>query len=961
MPVQENVLSWEAVAPNWTSIEAGVTHDMGDISATISFNDQEGGDADAFVVDQTVFASADEDADSSLKLYSDYGSDGDYDPTITATIDFSANTGSELSDNVDNVYFRIDGLDMSADYADAVTITAFDAEGNPVEVTLTPTTAQTVTGDTATGTGGTYGSEEALSSLVVSIAGPVSQIVIEYGSAGEGAHQINVGDIYFDTLDEIEDDLIVDGTDDDDIMAIGYVDGDDDTIDGADGDDDIIYGYAGDDTITGGDGADEIYGGDDADTIQLNSDEFDGDDIYGGEGGDDYDTLDTVGTPEDIEIVFDGDESGTVETPNGDIAEFAEIEAVETGAGDDVVDAEDTTGGVDITTNDGSDTVIGGSGDDVINTSGGNDDAIDTGFDAPSPYDIFDIDPDADPSDDLDVVYGGAGNDDITTGDDADTIYGGTGDDTIDSGIDDDYVEGGDGDDVINAGQGADEVYGGDGNDTINTGIDTFTDYENDDPTFPFIDPNTTDGSDTVYGGAGEDVITTGDDADTIYGGADNDTIDGGIDDDDIYGGAGDDSIDGGHGSDLIYGGDGDDTINAAENFGEPELGIGEVLDATDPEPTNGLDTVYGGAGNDTIFGGDDNDVLFGGDDNDVIDGGIDNDALYGGSGEDELSGGQGSDTLDGGTGADTMYGGLDDDDFVVGAGDTAVGDHGDDVFIINSDDTDGTAIFIDGSDGGEGEDPGDTSNDDYEGAPNPTGDVLDLTNLFADGLATAGAVSYTSDDREDGTVTLEDGTVITFEEIENVVVCFTRNTMIETAAGMVAVQDLAVGDKVVTKDNGLQELRWIGSRKVAAKGNVAPILIKAGAMANTTDLMVSPQHRMLVEGWKAELLFGEREVLAAAKHLVNNDTIFVQEGGNVEYFHMLFDTHEIVFANGAASESFHPGEIGMGALAEESREEIFALFPELRNNAASFGAAARTSLKGHEAKVLADNPDFLS
>ncbi len=190
---------------------------------------------------------------------------------------------------------------------------------------------------------------------------------------------------------------------------------------------------------------------------------------------------------------------------------------------------------------------------------------------------------------------------------------------------------------------------------------------------------------------------------------------------------------------------------------------------------------------------------------------------------------------------------------------------------------------------------------------------------------------------------------------------CFTRGTMIVTDKGEKKIEDLQAGDKVLTKDNGLQEMKWIGSRTVPAKGNFAPIMIKAGALANDRDLLVSPQHRMVVEGWQSELLFGEREVLAAAKHLVNNDTIYVNEGGKVEYFHMLFDHHEIVFANGAASESFHPGEVGISALTNESRDEIFALFPELRDDASSYGPAARVSLKGHEAKVLSKNPDFLS
>ena len=139
----------------------------------------------------------------------------------------------------------------------------------------------------------------------------------------------------------------------------------------------------------------------------------------------------------------------------------------------------------------------------------------------------------------------------------------------------------------------------------------------------------------------------------------------------------------------------------------------------------------------------------------------------------------------------------------------------------------------------------------------------------------------------------------------------------------------------------------------MAGIGKVAPIVIKAGALDNDRDLRVSPLHRMLISDWRAELMFGEQEVLAAAKHLVNGDTIYVEEGLEVEYFHMLFDQHEIVTANGAPSESFHPGEQGMGWLDEEVREEIFTIFPELRGDYAEYGPAARTSLKAFEARAL--------
>ena len=138
--------------------------------------------------------------------------------------------------------------------------------------------------------------------------------------------------------------------------------------------------------------------------------------------------------------------------------------------------------------------------------------------------------------------------------------------------------------------------------------------------------------------------------------------------------------------------------------------------------------------------------------------------------------------------------------------------------------------------------------------------------------------------------------------------------------------------------------------------------MIEAGTLGNSRTLRVSPQHRMLLQGWQAELLFDEAEVLAAAKLLVNDQTIRREEGGPnadgtnaglVTYIHMLFDAHEIVMAEGSLSESFHPGHVGWGALAEEAREEILTLFPQLdAQNFDSYGPTARRTLTAQEAKV---------
>ena len=183
---------------------------------------------------------------------------------------------------------------------------------------------------------------------------------------------------------------------------------------------------------------------------------------------------------------------------------------------------------------------------------------------------------------------------------------------------------------------------------------------------------------------------------------------------------------------------------------------------------------------------------------------------------------------------------------------------------------------------------------------------------------------------------------------------CFALGTWITTPNGQVPIEELAAGDMVVTMDHGPQPIRWIGSSKRRATGNMAPILIRKGPLGNTRDLRVSPQHRMLLSGWQAEVLFGESEVLATAKSLVNDHSILREEGGEVEYFHILFDSHEIVYAEGAPSESFHPGAEGWKALDMPTRNEILELFPQLANgDFDSYGPSARASLKHKEGSLL--------
>jgi len=183
--------------------------------------------------------------------------------------------------------------------------------------------------------------------------------------------------------------------------------------------------------------------------------------------------------------------------------------------------------------------------------------------------------------------------------------------------------------------------------------------------------------------------------------------------------------------------------------------------------------------------------------------------------------------------------------------------------------------------------------------------------------------------------------------------ICFAAGTNILTNKGEIEVQNLAIGDKVLTRDNGYQKIKWIGKTKVAGRGRFAPVVIKQGTFGNDRDLVVSPQHRVLVCDWRAELMFGEFEVLVPAKHLTTTEGVYTDPRDEVEYVHVLFDQHEVIFSEGIPTESFHPGDYSVKGLADETREELFELFPELAKEGFDYGPSARLSLKRREATQL--------
>jgi len=454
------------------------------------------------------------------------------------------------------------------------------------------------------------------------------------------------------------------------------------------------------------------------------------------------------------------------------------------------------------------------------------------------------------------------------------------------------------GNNSITGTSGADDIYGRGGNDTL-SGLG---------------------GDDSLYGGSGRDSLIGGTGDDLLDGGTGNDTLAGGDGNDTLTGGAGADRLDGGSGMDFA-----DYSGSAAGVNIDLNAGTGSGGDAQG-DTLAGVDGLIGSDHDDTLrgFDGQGNDpsdtytnIFYGGAGNDLLDGRGGDDLLYGGTGSDTVLGGAGNDLIDGGAGADSLSGG--------DGRDTIFGTLGDTV------------------DGGEG-------GDDH--------DILDLTGQGPL------RIIYDPENPENGIVQFldADGNVIgtlTFTNIEDVIPCFCSGTLVETETGPRPVEAIRAGERVLTRDGGFRPVRWAGARSLGLAELIAapalvPVRIRAGALGPgvpARDLVVSPQHRVLLEGARAELLFGEAEVLAPAVQLVGRPGIGRDALRPVRYHHLLFDSHEIVLSEGCWSESFQPGARSLGGLDADQRAEIRALFPEAEGLAEM--AAARRSLRGWETRAL--------
>lgn len=369
----------------------------------------------------------------------------------------------------------------------------------------------------------------------------------------------------------------------------------------------------------------------------------------------------------------------------------------------------------------------------------------------------------------------------------------------------------------------------------------------------------------------------------------------------------------------IVDGTPGDDLIDL--NYtGDPD---GDRIDANDAIKGNI------GSNDDHVEGGDGNDTVFSHEGDDSVRGHAGNDSLNGGAGNDTLIGDDGDDTLNGGEGADFMLGEADRDTFIIGSAAEGNGDV---------------------AAGGAGGDDFDTLDLSGVGKFEIVGQTVDR-----DGNSTSGTVNFL-----DGAGTITGS--MTFREIERIIPCFAPGTVIATPKGERAVEDLRAGDRVITRDNGLQEIRWIGRRDLAGAEllqapHLKPVLIRAGALGRglpERDLLVSPNHRVLLNNEKTALYFEDREVLASAKHLTDLEGVDAVDTGAISYIHFMFDQHEVVLSNGSWTESFQPGEQTLDGMGAEQRNEIYSLFPELRDiDGVKAYQSARRSLKKHEARLL--------
>jgi len=293
---------------------------------------------------------------------------------------------------------------------------------------------------------------------------------------------------------------------------------------------------------------------------------------------------------------------------------------------------------------------------------------------------------------------------------------------------------------------------------------------------------------------------------------------------------------------------------------------------------------------------------------NDTLDGQAGNDSIYGQEGDDLITGGQGDDYLEGGIGADT---------FVATDGDVRdrIGD-----FTVGEDLLDISALSLPG------------------GGPVTTADIT----VTSDGQG--GSILNFPNGEQIVLRGVSPSEIDTEEELGNLgIPCFVAGTAIATPGGERAVEDLREGDRVcIHLPDGTSAARRVlrvFRRDLSAEDlrhdpKLRPVRITKGALGKglpLRDLYVSGQHRMLIASGAAGRMFGAPEVLVPAIRLASLPGVeVIPTPRPTVYVHLLLEGHEVVFAEGAPSESLLTGVGALGALDREARLEILRLFPEL-------------------------------
>ncbi|ATG36952.1 Hemolysin-type calcium-binding protein repeat protein (2 copies)/Hint domain protein [Phaeobacter piscinae] len=639
--------------------------------------------------------------------------------------------------------------------------------------------------------------------------------------------------------------------------------------------DDIVHGQGGDDSLLGEEGDDLLDGGE-------------GDDVM--EGGTGADTL------------LGGAGGDTLSGGDGD-------DYIEGGEGDDR-----------LSTGIGNDTLLGGEGNDTLNNSAGDDSLVGgTGDDSIVATDGHDT---LEGGDGADTMYGGNDNDLLVGGADNDLMYGETGDDSLDGGTGDDLMDGGTGNDTLMGGLGADTIAGGDGDDYIDGG-------DGDDSLTTGL------GNDTLIGGAGNDTLrnSAGDDSlvggtgdDSIVATDGNDTLEGGDGADTMYGGNDNDLLVGGAGDDKMYGEADADTFQMSDGFGNDTISGGEAGNDSDhidlSNVTSSVTVTYSGYEAGQITDGADTisfseiEQLTLTDQADIVDASTDNAGV-------DIDAGAGDDTITFGEGDDSITGGAGDDELILteGGGVDTVSD-----FDLNDDD--GNGFY---------------------------NDQLDVSDL-AGGSGTNGAV------RTGDVAVADDGfgnALLTFPGGEQLVLqgvtpaqmsshnqlyaagipCFTPDVLLATRRGAVPAGQIRVGDLLQTADNGFQPVIWVGRRHLSAadlmhRPQLRPYCLRPGGLLSPDrPMLLSPQHRLIVNDGCLMPEQPRDESFVSAKLLAEMDGGFaaqVTQQTPVTYVHLMTEQHEVIFAEGIATETFWPGPEAIRGLSVDDLRELLTLFPEL-------------------------------